>query len=187
MATIGVDFAIKSIRYDANTEIRLQIWDIAGQERFGTMTRLFYRDAVGAFLVFDVDKPKTFESVLKWKDDLDSKVSLSDGSNIPCILLANKCDLIHENEIDEEILSNFAAQNGFIGYVYTSPKLNIGIEEAANTLIKEILKKQASLSHDDDKNSIHKHDRILLRNHQHYNRYRHHYRASQVKDKNKCC
>jgi Ras-related protein Rab-32 len=54
------------------------------------MTRVYYKEAVGAFIVFDVTRITTFESVAKWKTDLDSKVQLSDGSPIPCVLLANK-------------------------------------------------------------------------------------------------
>lgn len=136
-ATIGVDFALKVLNWDQSTIIRLQLWDIAGQERwvrrlsrqlwidfidffihrFGNMTRVYYKEAVGAFIVwvlidlkpfehkfneilcfsFDVTRSATFDAVLKWKQDLDSKVSLPDGSQIPCILLANKvkrCDLL---------------------------------------------------------------------------------------------
>lgn len=89
-ATIGVDFALKVIPWDENTIVRLQLWDIAGQERFGNMTRVYYKEAVGAFIVFDVTRAATFEAVRKWKQDLDSKVQLADGSNIPCMLLANK-------------------------------------------------------------------------------------------------
>ncbi len=37
---IGVEFALKVINWDPKTEIRLQLWDIAGQERFGNMTRV---------------------------------------------------------------------------------------------------------------------------------------------------
>lgn len=54
------------------------------------MTRVYYKEAVGAFIVFDVTRVNTFESVANWKADLDSKVQLSDGSPIPCVLLANK-------------------------------------------------------------------------------------------------
>lgn len=89
-ATIGVDFALKVLYWDQNTVIRLQLWDIAGQERFGNMTRVYYKEAVGAFIVFDVTRSATFDAVIKWKQDLDSKVQLPDGSPIPCILLANK-------------------------------------------------------------------------------------------------
>lgn len=55
-ATIGVDFYSKKLRWDANTTVRLQLWDIAGNERFGTMTKVYYREAVGAIVVYDVTK-----------------------------------------------------------------------------------------------------------------------------------
>ena len=64
--------------------------DIAGQERFGNMTRVYYKDAVGCIIVFDVTRASTFDAVSKWKADLDNKVQLPDGSRVPCILLANK-------------------------------------------------------------------------------------------------
>lgn len=54
------------------------------------MTRVYYKEAVGAFVVFDVTRASTFDAVTKWKNDLDSKVQLSDGSPVPCVLLANK-------------------------------------------------------------------------------------------------
>jgi GTPase SAR1 family protein len=54
------------------------------------MTRVYYKEAVGAFIVFDVTRQPTFDAVNKWKQDLDSKVQMPDGSAIPCILLANK-------------------------------------------------------------------------------------------------
>jgi Ras-related protein Rab-32 len=62
------------INLDSNTVVRLQLWDIAGQERFGNMTRVYYKEAVGAFIVFDVTRASTFEAVHKWKHDIDSKV-----------------------------------------------------------------------------------------------------------------
>lgn len=61
-----------------------------GQERFGNMTRVYYKEAVGCILVFDVTRPASFEAVQKWKQDLDTKVQLPSGARIPCVLLGNK-------------------------------------------------------------------------------------------------
>ena len=46
----------------------------AGQERFGNMTRVYYKEAVAAMIVFDVTRVATFEAVQKWKKDIDDKV-----------------------------------------------------------------------------------------------------------------
>ena len=54
------------------------------------MTRVYYKEAVGAFVVFDVTRSQTFDAVSKWKTDLDTKVTLPDGSPIPAVMLANK-------------------------------------------------------------------------------------------------
>jgi len=72
------------------------MYRLLGQERFGNMTRVYYKEAVGAFIVFDVTRSSTFESVAKWKQDLDTKVQLPDGSPIPCVLLANKVETVHD-------------------------------------------------------------------------------------------
>ena len=54
------------------------------------MTRVYYKDAVGCIVVFDVSRSTTFDAVSKWKADLVSKVQLPDGGTVPCLLLANK-------------------------------------------------------------------------------------------------
>ena len=51
--TIGVDFQLKMLKFNDELEIRLQLWDIGGQERFSSMTRAYYKGAVGAAIVFD--------------------------------------------------------------------------------------------------------------------------------------
>lgn len=139
-ATIGVDFALKVLHWDQNTIVRLQLWDIAGQERFGNMTRVYYKEAVGAFIVFDVTRSGTFDCVNKWKEDLDSKVQLPDGSPIPCILLANKCDQEKQGIVtNPDKMEEYVRENGFAGWFETSAKENINIEEAARALVNKIL------------------------------------------------
>jgi len=133
-ATIGVDFALKNLHFDSKTAIRLQLWDIAGQERFGHMTRVYYKEAVGAMIVFDVTREKTFTGVSKWKVDIDENLQ-----NIPVVLLANKCDLA-TTPIDKEMMDRFCKENGFIGWFETSAKENINVEEAGRFLVEHILK-----------------------------------------------
>jgi len=133
-ATIGVDFALKTLNWDPKTSIRLQLWDIAGQERFGHMTRVYYKEAVGAMIVYDVTREKTFQAVSKWKADIDDNLS-----NIPVVLLANKCDLA-EKPIDKEAMDKFCRENGFIGWFETSAKENVNIDETGRFLVENILK-----------------------------------------------
>jgi len=136
-ATIGVDFALKTLKWDNKTSIRLQLWDIAGQERFGHMTRVYYKEAVGAMIVFDVTREKTFQAVTKWKADIDDNLAV-DGVSIPVVLLANKCDLAEE-PLDKDMMDKFCKDNNFIGWFETSAKENINIDEAGNRLVEYIL------------------------------------------------
>ncbi|XP_042862352.1 clumping factor A-like [Penaeus japonicus] len=159
-ATIGVDFALKVLNWDSNTVIRLQLWDIAGQERFGNMTRVYYKEAVGAFVVFDVTRAQTFDAVTKWKTDLDTKVTLADGSPIPAVLLANKCDQPKEGVVNNPArMDDYCRERGFSGWFETSAKENINIDEASRFLVNKILsnEKQGMMmteSLDTDKFSI---------------------------------
>ncbi|CAH1121037.1 unnamed protein product [Ceutorhynchus assimilis] len=148
-ATIGVDFALKVLNWDENTLIRLQLWDIAGQERYGNMTRVYYKEAVGAFIVFDVTRRNTFESVINWKTDLDSKVQLPDGTQIPCVLLANKCDQQKEGLVTNPTkMDEFCRENGFASWFETSARDNINIDEAARALVEKILEKDSIINND---------------------------------------
>ncbi|KAG5843557.1 ras-related protein Rab-38-like [Anguilla rostrata] len=150
-ATIGVDFALKVLNWDHQTVIRLQLWDIAGQERYGNMTRVYYREAVGALVVFDVTRASTFEAVLKWKDDLDTKVTLGNGRPVPAVLLANKSDQSREGLCSQlPKLDTFCRDNGFVGWFETSAKENTNIDAAARCLVENILANEESAGVDSD-------------------------------------
>ncbi|XP_034023637.1 ras-related protein Rab-38 [Thalassophryne amazonica] len=147
-ATIGVDFALKVLHYGQET-VRLQLWDIAGQERFGNMTRVYYREAMGAFIVFDVTRPASFDAVTKWKEDLDSKVKLA------TVLLANKCDQGRDFLTNNGIkMDQFCQEHGFVGWYETSAKENINIDEAANCLVKHIIANESDMLQSDVADTI---------------------------------
>jgi small GTP-binding protein len=148
-ATIGVDFALKSLRWDDRTNVRLQLWDIAGQERFGHMTRVYYKEAVGAFVVYDVTRPKTFEAVTKWKDDIDDNLQ----PPIAVVLLANKSDLLEEPQ-EKEKLDRFCEEHGFIGWFETSAKDHVNVDEAGAYLVDHILKNDPKVQQRKDRNVV---------------------------------
>lgn len=151
-ATIGVDFALKVFQWDdEGTVVRLQLWDIAGQERFGNMTRVYYKEAVGAIIVYDVTRADTFSAVDKWKTDLDSKVMLPDGRPIPCILVGNKCDRREDGaeqiDPDSPAMKAYCQQKGFIDAFYVSAKNNTNVEKACHTLVGRVLENEKWKAH----------------------------------------
>ena len=63
-------------------------------------------------IVYDVTREKTFQAVTKWKADIDENLT-----DIPVVLLANKCDLLEkEEDLDKDMLDKFCKENGFIGW-----------------------------------------------------------------------
>ena len=139
--TIGVDFANKDLPWDENTKISLQLWDIAGQERYGNMTHVYYQEAVGAFVVFDITRAASLEMVVEWKKDIDSKVFTSEDKPIPCLLLGNKIDLCPDGKWakTKEQMDAFVEENKFIGYFETSARNGTNISAATDFLVKHIM------------------------------------------------
>ena len=45
-----------------------------GHERFGGMTRVYYKYAHGALIVFDLARPETFDAALSWLSDVTEKL-----------------------------------------------------------------------------------------------------------------
>ncbi|KAL4645880.1 ras-related protein Rab-7L1 [Arapaima gigas] len=137
-STVGVDFALKVLPWSNTETVRLQLWDIAGQERFTSMTRIYYKEASGCVLMFDVTDPSSFRNCRRWKEDLDSKAQLLGSSPIPCILLANKCDL-SPWQVSRERVEMFSQASGFIGWMETSVKDNKNISESMRMLVENMM------------------------------------------------
>ncbi|CAG5124397.1 unnamed protein product [Candidula unifasciata] len=143
--TIGVDFALKVIRWSHKYNIKLQLWDIAGQERFTSMTRVYYKDAHACLIMFDLTQKSTFQNTVRWKRDLDQKCNLVDGSPVPCLLLANKCDDIEHREVTQEEIEELCKEFNFLGWSETSVKDGLMIEESMGFLLEEMMAKHAEL------------------------------------------
>ena len=63
--TVGVEFGTLLLRIEG-VNVKLQIWDTAGQESFQSITKIFYRGAHAVFLAYDLTQTNTFNSLKRW-------------------------------------------------------------------------------------------------------------------------
>eukprot|EP00922_Rhytidocystis_sp_ex-Travisia-forbesii_P037529 GHVS01055938.1.p1 GENE.GHVS01055938.1~~GHVS01055938.1.p1 ORF type:complete len:207 (-),score=30.87 GHVS01055938.1:364-984(-) len=121
--TIGVEFGARLINIDGK-QIKLQIWDTAGQESFRSITRSYYRGAAGALLVYDITRRDTFNHLSRWLEEVKQNAN----PHMTIMLIGNKCDL-ERREVSTEEGANFAKQHNLI-FLETSAKTAQNVEEA---------------------------------------------------------
>lgn len=121
--TIGVEFGARLINIDGR-QIKLQIWDTAGQESFRSITRSYYRGAAGALLVYDISRRDTFIHLSRWLEE----VRQNSNPHMTIILIGNKTDL-ERREVTFQEGQDFARQHGLI-FLETSAKTAQNVEEA---------------------------------------------------------
>ena len=144
ISTIGVDFKIKTVKYKGET-IKIQLWDTAGQERFRTISQSFYRGCNGIILVYDCNDIDSFNKIEYWYDQI-AKYAEKD-----CIvlLIGNKVDL--EKKVTTQEGEDMALKYDW-GFIETSAKDSININEAFGSMVRRCLQKKQILK-DKDKNS----------------------------------
>ena len=133
-STIGVEFALKYLTVD-NFQLKVQIWDTAGMERYRSITNAYYKGAKGVIVVYDICRQKSFENVDKWIDDFKSKAD----DDAVILLIGNKSDLDEKREVSKEEAESKAQKNKF-GFMETSAKDNNNVQKAFETLFHEIVK-----------------------------------------------
>lgn len=125
-STIGVDFGLKVVPLPHGDTMRLQLWDIAGQERYGNMTGIYYKETSAAYIVCDVTRSSTMDGIIKWKRDIDEKLGC------PVILLINKIDLVSELEFYKNF--DFAKAYHIDQYFLISSKEGTGLQPAIDAM-----------------------------------------------------
>lgn len=135
--TIGADFLSKIIDYNEDSTVKLQIWDIGGQDRYKFLRSSFFDGANGALIVFDLSRWHTFEELDDWVSDLREYA----GEKIPFALIGNKVDLIDKrDELYERESAEVFAKKDQTFYVETSAKTGEKVEEAFLNLTERMLK-----------------------------------------------
>lgn len=133
--TIGVEFGSRTVTIDDNP-VKLQIWDTAGQEKFRSITRSYYRGTGGALLVYDITRRETFEHLTEWLDDCRKYSS----SNTTVMLIGNKSDLEDKREVTTAEGEAFAKANGLF-FLEVSAKTAANVDEAFIATAKHIYEK----------------------------------------------
>jgi len=131
-STTGADYTGKTMYFDeyGGKKIKFEIWDTAGQEIYRSLTKIFYKDAKIAVLVYDITKRETFEELKKyWYNQIKESAT----PDIIIAIAANKCDLYEDEKVKEEEGREFAKEIGAY-FKLTSAFLNSGIEELFKTI-----------------------------------------------------
>jgi len=131
--TIGVEFGGKTIEVK-NKNIKIQIWDTAGQEAFQAITRTYYKGAIGALLVYDITKHDTFDHINKWINEVKNNGS----KDIVCMLIGNKKDLEEERQVKYEEGKEIADKNNML-FLETSAKTSENVQECFYLSAEKIL------------------------------------------------
>ncbi|ELP91035.1 GTP-binding protein YPTC1, putative [Entamoeba invadens IP1] len=145
-STIGIEICDKEVTVDGQM-YPIQIWDTAGQERFRSVSRVFFNDIKGIFIVFSLDSMETLNHCKDWLDDFYSVVDHS--KNIPVVLVGNKLDLITDEggvRIPEDVIKKFVAANDIPLYVETSSKKDLNIDSSFQEMLSIIVKRNLHLN-----------------------------------------
>ena len=111
--TIGVEFGAKVVHL-LGKKIKLQIWDTAGQERYKSVTRSYYRGAVGCLIVYDITSRASYEHIPTWLNDVRQLA----GKDVVVMLIGNKSDLANSERrvVTHNEASLFAQENGLMHF-----------------------------------------------------------------------
>lgn len=139
--TQGVEALSKTLNVEG-VVVKLKIWDTAGQERMGFLTSSYYRGAHGILVVFDLMEKDTFENISNWIGEIQRYAVAKDPP--VKLLLGNKVDLTREGEqaVSSEEAKELVEKdmaNPYIGYVETSAKDGIFVNECFEELAAELV------------------------------------------------
>ncbi|CAL9106963.1 unnamed protein product [Musa textilis] len=138
ITTIGLDFKIRTIELDGK-QIKLQIWDTAGQEQFRTITTAYYRGAMGILLVYDVTDESSFNNIRNWIRNIEQHAS----DNVNKILVGNKADMDESKWAVPTAKGQSLADEYGVKFFETSAKTNLNVEQVFFSIARDIKQRLA--------------------------------------------
>jgi small GTP-binding protein len=139
LMTIGSNFSTKTVELAdyPQLQVKLQLWDLAGQKHFSFVRPPFYRGATGIIYVFDLTRRSSFADLLEWRDEVEKVIGQK-----PSLLIGNKLDLarIGQREVASQDGEALMGEMHTMRYFETSAKEGDSIEDVFKVLTLEILK-----------------------------------------------
>lgn len=162
LQTIGADYTTKIQKLNDGNTIKLQIWDLAGQQRFATIRESFYKGCDGIVLIFDVVNPHTSEKVFNWIDEIDNVIK----TQVPIVLVGNKIDLRDKVEFTlspeegEKLAQRITIKNNMqVPYIESSAMTGKHIDKIFSTISQNVVDFQMNkpvIEEEDDDDKIQK-------------------------------
>ena len=134
--TIGVDFSCKTLSI-GDKNIKIQIWDTAGQESFRSIISSYYKDTVGVIIVVDNYDNKSLETIKYWQQEYYKKQKYN--QHVFFMVLINKIDLFSES-LNYKLIKDYCTDNNIIFYG-VSAKTGCNINESFRYLTTHIYRK----------------------------------------------
>ena len=133
MSTIGLDYRLKSMTLKSGKNVKVQIWDTAGQDRFRAITKNYYKGAHGIILIYDVTNQLSFDNVSNWINQIKEEAS----DKVTIFLVGNKIDDVENRKIQTESGKNLA-ENFQLQFYETSAKTGENVEKTFQALVEKI-------------------------------------------------
>ena len=108
VSTSGGSYSVKDITLDDKTTVHCDVWDTAGQEKFRSLTKHFYKDAYIVGLVYDITNKNSFDELKGWYNDLKQN-----GEKYTVLaVVGNKTDMFENEEVNEDEARKYAESIG---------------------------------------------------------------------------
>ena len=150
-STVNIEFRIKSIKLDSNTIVDLKIWDTCGEERFHSITKNFYHEADGIFIVFDLGDFKSFNNIKIFLKDINDICNIN---NKAIMIIGNKNDLpLEDIKVKEKDIEKILGKNKEFKYLDVSARSGSNIRDMFTQMTKLIFinKNKIIENEDEDK------------------------------------
>ena len=134
MSTIGLDYKLKNVQLENGKMVKIQVWDTAGQDRFRSITKNYYKGAHGIILIYDVTEQKSFDNVKNWMAQIKEEVS----ERVSIVLVGNKIDDEDNRKISTEQGESMAKEYEIM-FFECSAKTGQNIDEIFNNLVKKVV------------------------------------------------